>query len=411
MKHKLYLIVSTILFSIASHAQVGIGTTTPDSSAILELKSTSQGILIPRLTTAQRLAITNPATGLLLYQSDGNQAFYYYNGTNWTTFGNGTGWSLIGDAATDPTVNKVGTTDAQDLIIGANGSEVIRVAANGNVGIGATVPTKALHIQGTAPVLRIEDGFEGNNKVLICDDKGNAVWGDLSDISIIDADWYFVNGDTLDDVIYHEGSAVIGRAGASSHHLDVDNGANGGTTIGIGNNEYIQDGNNRVMFSHRIAPNTNNDRDLGSATHRWRRIYAVNGTIQTSDGNRKTNITPLTYGIDELMQLKPVSYYWKTEQVNAIEIPTSEKELKLGLIAQEVAEIIPEVVYHESWKVKSEEEPNTFVKKKNAFLGINYEELIPVLVKAKQEQHKRITALQEKNNALLAEIKKLIADK
>jgi hypothetical protein len=48
------------------HAQVGIGTNTPVPSAALEVRSTDQGVVFPRMTTAQRKAISNPATGLMV---------------------------------------------------------------------------------------------------------------------------------------------------------------------------------------------------------------------------------------------------------------------------------------------------------------------------------------------------------
>lgn len=60
----------------------GIGTTTPNSSAVLDVTSSSKGILIPRLTTAQRDAIVNPANGLLIYNSTVKQ-YNFYNGTRW----------------------------------------------------------------------------------------------------------------------------------------------------------------------------------------------------------------------------------------------------------------------------------------------------------------------------------------
>jgi hypothetical protein len=55
----------------------------PDLSSILDVKSTAKGILIPRLTLAQRSAIAAPATGLMIYQTDNTPGFYFYNGTAW----------------------------------------------------------------------------------------------------------------------------------------------------------------------------------------------------------------------------------------------------------------------------------------------------------------------------------------
>lgn len=54
-----------------------------DSTAMLDVSSNTKGLLIPRMTAQQRTAITTPATGLLVYQTDGDPGFYYYNGANW----------------------------------------------------------------------------------------------------------------------------------------------------------------------------------------------------------------------------------------------------------------------------------------------------------------------------------------
>jgi sugar lactone lactonase YvrE len=68
---------------------VGVGTASPNPSARLEVNSTTQGILIPTLTSAQRSAISNPATGLLVFQTDGAPGFYYYTGLRWLSLANG----------------------------------------------------------------------------------------------------------------------------------------------------------------------------------------------------------------------------------------------------------------------------------------------------------------------------------
>lgn len=70
--HFYYLILLLCVHNI-SFSQVGIGTTTPDSSSILDIESSDKGVLVPRLTTAQINAITNPATGLVVYNTDLNE--------------------------------------------------------------------------------------------------------------------------------------------------------------------------------------------------------------------------------------------------------------------------------------------------------------------------------------------------
>lgn len=66
-----------------STGSVGIGTTTPNGSALLDMVSTSKGLLIPRMTKSQRDGISTPATGLMIYQTNNSPGFYYYSGSGW----------------------------------------------------------------------------------------------------------------------------------------------------------------------------------------------------------------------------------------------------------------------------------------------------------------------------------------
>ena len=65
------------------NGNVGIGTTLPDASAILDVASTSKGVLFPRMTETQKDAISSPATGLIIYQTDGDEGLYIYKSTGW----------------------------------------------------------------------------------------------------------------------------------------------------------------------------------------------------------------------------------------------------------------------------------------------------------------------------------------
>ncbi len=88
---KVSIILFTLLFSLTATAQVGINTdgSSPDGSAMLDVKSDAAGILIPRMTRAQRDAITSPATGLMIYQTNDVAGFYHYDGSDWKTVGSG----------------------------------------------------------------------------------------------------------------------------------------------------------------------------------------------------------------------------------------------------------------------------------------------------------------------------------
>ena len=72
----------------------------PHASAMLDIKSTTKGMLIPRMTMAQRNAINTPAAGLIIYQTDNTPGFYFFDGTLWASVGDAatTGWSISGNS-------------------------------------------------------------------------------------------------------------------------------------------------------------------------------------------------------------------------------------------------------------------------------------------------------------------------
>ena len=76
-----------LLLSSSIMAQVGVGTLTPDASSQLDISSTTKGLLVPRMNTAARDAIGSPATGLLIFQTDGTTGFYYFDGDAWKLVG------------------------------------------------------------------------------------------------------------------------------------------------------------------------------------------------------------------------------------------------------------------------------------------------------------------------------------
>lgn len=81
---KNYFLIFITSTSICAFSQVGIGTNTPNNSAMLDVQSTSKGLLTPRMTITQRNGIASPQTGLLIYQTDGLTGFYLFDGVNWT---------------------------------------------------------------------------------------------------------------------------------------------------------------------------------------------------------------------------------------------------------------------------------------------------------------------------------------
>lgn len=82
-KFYLILLVCFFFYTGVSYAQTGIGTNTPHASAQLDVTSTDKGILIPRMTEEDRDDIMSPAEGLLIYQTNGTEGFYFYDGSIW----------------------------------------------------------------------------------------------------------------------------------------------------------------------------------------------------------------------------------------------------------------------------------------------------------------------------------------
>ncbi|MCX6277412.1 MAG: tail fiber domain-containing protein [Bacteroidetes bacterium] len=118
---------------ICVNGQVAVNTdgAAPDPSAMLDVKSTSKGILLPRMTLAQRSAIASPANGLMIYQTDNSPGFYYNAGSGvspvWVVAGTGSGWGLSGNSGTSAGANFIGTTDNAPLTFKSNNQLVGKI--------------------------------------------------------------------------------------------------------------------------------------------------------------------------------------------------------------------------------------------------------------------------------------------
>ncbi|OFX17475.1 MAG: hypothetical protein A2033_12135 [Bacteroidetes bacterium GWA2_31_9] len=137
----LTLLVITITFSTTYSQNVGINTdgSDPDGSAMLDVKSTSKGMLIPRMTTAQRGLVSSPAIGLLVYDTD-EKSLFYFDGTDWLAIKNAKGIEdddgktkvyVIGtdnfiyfmtDSVTRMTVDPDGVIDIGEITVAADGT-------------------------------------------------------------------------------------------------------------------------------------------------------------------------------------------------------------------------------------------------------------------------------------------------
>jgi hypothetical protein len=132
MKHLALLLAAAI--PTLSWSQVGIGTSTPAASAALELSATDKGFLPPRMTEAQRTAIASPATGLMVYQTDGTTGLYVYSGSKWL---HQASWYSIGTSSFMPSIPASATTGA--LLNLGIGSSALNSVSTGdqNTAVGA----------------------------------------------------------------------------------------------------------------------------------------------------------------------------------------------------------------------------------------------------------------------------------
>ncbi|MEO6406783.1 MAG: hypothetical protein ABIY51_11535 [Ferruginibacter sp.] len=205
MKKTVFLIIVVILLKIQLAAQsvaINGDASAPNASAMLDIKSTGKGLLIPRMNMAQRDLIPLPASGLLIYQTDNTAGYYYYTGAAWTQLSSGGAsnyWSLnatnifsnaagnvgIGtntptdkltvqsvgngithsdgtvrlttylgsDGSGSPTGGWLGTATNHPLYFYTNGGiPKLSILPNGNMGIGTTSPTGLLHVNGTVKI-------------------------------------------------------------------------------------------------------------------------------------------------------------------------------------------------------------------------------------------------------------------
>ena len=337
--------VATTKMRIDNAGNVGIGTTSPGQ--LLDLHNAgSAGTVYPLRLVNNTTAVAGTGVGI--------------------EFGFQAGSQILS------TIEAEHTGGSQtDLIFSTqNGAvnENMRILGNGNVGIGTSSPLVGLDVIGdpngavrigsnetdaTAKTMNLvlQEFTNANGHLLVIDGQTN------NTANIVRIGGGYAGYDAATEIGFYTAAAVNTDSGTERMRIDV----NGNVGIGTGSL------NEKLNVAGHIAPSGDNTYTLGTGALRWSDVYAVSGTVNTSDRRAKENIEDITHGLEEVKSLRPVSYTWKD---------SPERGTKLGLIAQEVQPVVKEVVH------VGDDEDQT--------LGLYYSDLIPVLIKAVQEQQEII---------------------
>jgi hypothetical protein len=333
--------------------------------------------------TGNTLAISNGnSVNLSQYVNTDNQTLTLTGNTLAISNGNSVDlspfagdWKLLGNAGTNPATNFLGTTDNQPLVFRTNNTEKVRVLANGNVGIGIPNPNAPLHILTTGGAV----GTISSKLVQLT--NSNFSW----DLRVGGGNGWLA---WVPDVASNRRWQINNETGTTIFNVNVGAPENSLFMAATGHIEFgLGAGTTRRINLPNIAANEGRGRAETWETY--------------SDGRIKSNQRIIKYGLADVLKMQPKSYDHHNSifTENGIEI-LEEKNNRIGFIAQEMYAIIPEVVS------KPENEASDL-------WSMSYEKLVPVLVKAIQEQQEIITALQKENIATksaLSEIKQLLID-
>lgn len=296
---------------------------------------------------------------------------------------------------------------------GGTPTERMRILSNGKIGIGTNNPSGLLTVDGGGagiafPSIRANNSDAAGIALFATANSTDAVAVfDQANTSGIIAK--FFGGGAADIVrISRDGSNARGRIAIFGNNTTADVGGwvHGSPYFGLVMGEIVAGSYNAVANIYNVSgaqalvPWTSSV-TLGNSTWKWNAVWATNGTIQTSDKNKKENIQDISYGLDAVMKLKPISFQWKDKEA---QVGTGKN---LGFLAQDLELVIPDVVIH---TYTSQEEIENARKEKGIELdpesyGVKYSELIPVLVKAIQEQQAIIESLQKQIDELKSQMK------
>ena len=434
---KSLLILFFATMALTGFAQVAINAdgSSPDASAMLDVKSSNKGLLIPRLTEAERNAISSPATGLMIFQTNNTTGFYYYDGSNWEVIGSGAfsiddlldgkagGNSVfLGDSAgtnddgTDNYNTAVGYNALQtntgaryNVAFGGSalkystggsntacgtGSSIYNTTGSFNTSVGRNALFCNTTGEGNTGIGSNANYYneEGSYNTIVGYDAGmgtakhnksgniflgyQAGYNETGDnklyIENSNSATPLIYGDFNSDILVVNGKLGVGVISPTSKlHIDATSGENG-IRVQIGGITKLKVASNgSVVVGYNATSPTFALQLQNSAIDLQGRGIAYSWTTY-SDGRLKTEQKELEYGLNEVMQLQPKSYFHhssETSEDGTFTMLSSQKTFTFGFIAQELNQIIPEAVY-----VPEDETKNLW--------AIDYEKLIPEIGRA-----------------------------
>jgi len=288
-KIQLFLFVIVLIIYLPAFSQVGIGTASPDLSSKLDVSSTTQGLLAPRMLSTQRTAITSPAKGLIVYQTDGTAGFYYNAGTtgvpNWVILLNGsssvaasniTGTLPVANGGTAATTASAALTNLGAAAIASPTFTGTPAAPTAATGTNTTQLATTAFVNTAAGVHAIGDNLMGGIVFFVYDNGTHGLISATADQST-GIQWSLVYNTVINAVRDGIGSGqfnterIIANQGAGSYAAQICANYQGGnlgdwylpskyelnllylqkTAVGASNSGYLsssENGSNSVFF-------------------------------------------------------------------------------------------------------------------------------------------------------------------
>jgi len=176
-KKGILLLLLFLCATIVTNAQLKIGDnpTSIQKSSILELESTRQGLLLPRLSDTAGINALTPPDGMIIFLT-ADSSLRIRRGAAWVrlaSMGDAVAnWSLTGNSGIDSATNFIGTVDGNPLSIRTDNNTRMIISSTGNVGIGTTTPSARLHVDGSVKFDNLASGTT-ELEVLVLDPSGS----------------------------------------------------------------------------------------------------------------------------------------------------------------------------------------------------------------------------------------------